>query len=57
MLKQGSIKALMGLIEVRLRCLEITDREDKREMWRESFAPAPRSSRPTMIYSTEGEQP
>jgi hypothetical protein len=31
MLNQGSIKALIGLIEVRLRCLEITDREDKRE--------------------------
>jgi len=31
MLTQGSVKALMGLIEVRLRCIEITDREDKRE--------------------------
>jgi hypothetical protein len=31
MLTQGSIRALLGLIEMRLRCLEITDREDKRE--------------------------
>jgi hypothetical protein len=31
MLTQGSIKALVGLIEMRLRCLKIIDREDKRE--------------------------
>ena len=31
MLKQGSIKALIALIEVKLRCLAIVDREDKRE--------------------------
>jgi hypothetical protein len=30
-LKQGSIKALISLIEVKLRCLTIIDREDKRE--------------------------
>jgi hypothetical protein len=30
-MKQGSIKALIALIEVKLRCLAVIDREDKRE--------------------------
>ena len=31
MLTQGSIKALVSLVEMRLSHLQITDREDKRE--------------------------
>ena len=30
-MKQSSIKALIALIEVKLRCLAVIDREDKRE--------------------------